>query len=196
MKKLLFPAMMVIVTIMASGCGKKDPAPDPNNNNNGFTELSNLYKEPVTTWGITKTNLIAQLGTPSGETSDSNGTYLDYESGNAVYPRTLYGFNNNNTLFAAVVAVLATKDDVKKFLDERYTYYSSGGNFIGIYINTQSINSAKTVIRYYSDKFSDGTAFIGVEYDDITLFATSSSVSSRSHDDRPNLERKVLDAAF
>ncbi len=115
------------------------------------TPKSNFLKEPITEWGISKSQLISKCGSNYKESGNSIG----YLSNSNIGQITMYTFDSNGRLSSSVVTVsIGYTSELVDFLIERYQpihvdgydfYFTNG-------YSTQSITTAVCMSLYQYDK--------------------------------------------
>jgi len=183
--RLLLALMAAAIAILAvSGCGKKDPAPDPDTNTpgGGFTELSTLYTEPVTTWKISRDELVSRLGPPDAEqrsTQDPTMLGIGYMYNDPVCRSASYTLSDIFGLYIASLQIVT--NDVSKidtFLKQRYTrYYNLTGSALAYYGDNTNYLNAKTFIYYIAQN-----NYYRVYYADRDRITITSNAPSRGSD--------------
>lgn len=112
---------------------------------------SNLIKEPITEWGISKSQLISK----SGSDYIKSGNSIGYKTNNSIAPITMYSFDNNDRLSSSLIIVDTNyTSDLADFLIERYQPVAVDGYdfyFTDGY-TTQSITTAIGMSLYEYDK--------------------------------------------
>ncbi|MDP2235024.1 MAG: Ig-like domain-containing protein [Bacteroidales bacterium] len=99
----------------------------------------NLYEEPLINWSLTKTEVIAQLGTPS----EQDGGRIYYTSSNTAVYRYSYVFDNLNKLEASAVIIKSFHyESLSNFVAERYLFIGqSDGLFVFVnHIDPEKVN--------------------------------------------------------
>lgn len=76
----------------------------------------NLYKDPITEWGITKSEVIKRLGTPD----EDSGNIIGYVTNNSKAPITMYMFENDKLTTACPSVMISYTATLLDFLIERY----------------------------------------------------------------------------
>lgn len=115
------------------------------------TPKSNFLKEPITEWGISKSQLISKCGSDYKESGNSIG----YLTNSNVAPITMYSFDSNDRLSGSVVMVNTDyTSEMADFLVERYQpVYVDGYDFYFTNGYTaQSISTAVCVSLYKNNK--------------------------------------------
>lgn len=116
------------------------------------TPNSNFITEPITEWGISKSQLIAKCGN-NYKTSGKSIAYIS--TSNTIAPITMYTFDDNDKLKSSVVTVKTNYTaELVEFLTERYQliamegydFYFANGN------TTNNISTAVGVSKYEYDK--------------------------------------------
>lgn len=106
------------------------------------TPKSNLIKEPITEWGISKPQLISKCGTDYQE----SGTAIGYKTNSNIAPMIMYSFDSYNRLSSSVVMVkTAYTSELVDFLIERYRPVTMDG-YDYYFVNGYSSQSISTVI--------------------------------------------------
>lgn len=104
----------------------------------------NLFSDPYTQWGASKSQVIAYQGNDYQETSSGA---LGYTTGNEVAPNVGYIFQNGG-LYAVVIYVkTAYVNEVVNHLSQRYRYLGyEGGEYY--FANGNSSSDATTAVQF------------------------------------------------
>ncbi|MDE6651561.1 MAG: hypothetical protein K2K08_04040 [Paramuribaculum sp.] len=106
------------------------------------TPKSNFIKEPVTDWGISKSQLISKCGNNYKESGNSIG----YTSNSNIAPITMYTFDSSGRLSSSVITVKTTyTSDLVDFLMERYQPVAVDG-YDFYFTNGYTTQSTSTVV--------------------------------------------------
>ena len=112
------------------------------------TANTNLFRDPITEWGLSKSAVIARAGSNYQETSSGD---LAYETGSSVAPYLGYSFTNGVLSSTLLMVKTSYTNQVVDHLSERYRYISQSGN-----------------VFYFSD---DGTTGVYFRYYNSTYWA-------------------------
>lgn len=129
-----------------------------------------LYNEPIKQWGISKSSVKSQKGTPSNETS----TTFFYNTGSAAAPIEGYQFEGNSLTSSIVLVKTAYSSEIAKHLIQRYapvTMDSDEGSYY--FADAISPNSPNTLVllQYYNSSY---LAVLYAKYSGSTVRSSSS----------------------
>jgi hypothetical protein len=111
-----------------------------------------LYQEPITDWGITKSNLINRKGNADATSASSVAYYLDSE----IAPMEMYSFEDNKLTAAVVLVSTNYTEYMINHLSERFKpVYVDSEDLTALFINAESLDEAKTTIvtTLYNTKY-------------------------------------------
>lgn len=104
----------------------------------------NLFRDPITQWGMSKSEVIAHEGNDYTETSSGN---LAYTTGNSIAPNIGYLFQNGG-LNSVLIPVLSNyKNEVIDHLSQRYRYIGVENN-IYYFADGNSSSDATTAVQF------------------------------------------------
>lgn len=107
-----------------------------------ITPVNTLYEEPYTDWTLTKSQILAKLGTAYSSPTDG----LIYQTSNAKAPFCGYTFDaNGNITSSSVLINTAYTSEASIFLKERYFPVSTSNNVIYM-INNLTISQSTTTV--------------------------------------------------
>lgn len=111
----------------------------------------NLFPDPITQWGLSKSQVIAQAGYNYQETANGD---LAYETGNSVAPYLGYSFENGGLSMTMLFVKTAYTNQVVDHLSERYKFmYKEGSSFVHIDGNTLNESKTMVILRYYNSSY-------------------------------------------
>lgn len=111
----------------------------------------NLFQDPITQWGLTKSQVIAQAGYDYQETSNGD---LAYETGSSIAPYLGYSFENGGLSMTVLFVKTSYTTQVVDHLSERYKFmYKEGSSFVFINGNTTSESNTMVILRYYNSSY-------------------------------------------
>lgn len=111
----------------------------------------NLFQDPITQWGMSKSQVIAKQGYDYQET-ESGG--LAYETGSSIAPYLGYSFENGGLSMTVLFVKTAYTTQVVDHLSERYKFmYKEGSSFVFINGNTTSESNTMVILRYYNSSY-------------------------------------------
>lgn len=106
-----------------------------------------LYKDPITQWGISKSQLISICGSNYIE---QNGI-IGYKSGDPDCPMVAYGFKNNGLSSVGVLVSTDKSETLAKFLVERFLpVEQSGYEYYFVNNNNPSKVTMAVMVSFYS----------------------------------------------
>lgn len=105
---------------------------------------STMYPDPNLEFGISKSDLIKKLGTPSKETADG----MSYDNFSTKAPQVAYLFDSNNKLKSVgVIVKTAYSSELGTFLRERYVYGTSiEEDYTLVFVNALKLENATMLI--------------------------------------------------
>lgn len=111
----------------------------------------NLFQDPITQWGLSKSEVIAREGYDYEET---NSGAIGYSTGNSIAPLLMYTFDNNKLKNAGITVKTAYTNQVVDHLSERYRYLGKVGSAF-YFADGNSSADAKTavVLQYYNSSY-------------------------------------------
>lgn len=111
----------------------------------------NLFPDPITQWGLSKSQVIAKAGQNYQETESGD---LAYETGNSVAPYLGYSFENGGLSTTILFIKTAYTNQVVDHLSERYKFmYKEGSSFVFINGNTTSESNTIVILKYYNSSY-------------------------------------------
>ena len=111
----------------------------------------NLYNDPITQWGLSKSQVIAQQGYNYQETESGD---LAYETGSSIAPYLGYSFENGGLSMTILFVKTSYTNQVVDHLSERYKFmYKEGSSFVFINGNTTSESYTMVILRYYNSSY-------------------------------------------
>ena len=105
----------------------------------------NLFRDPVTQWGASKSEIIAIEGNDYTETS--SGTGLSYSTGNSIAPNIGYVFQNGGLAAVLIPVMVEYKSQVIDHLSQRYRYIGVDNN-VYYFANGNSASDATTAVQF------------------------------------------------
>lgn len=104
----------------------------------------NLFRDPITQWGMSKSEVIAREGNDYQETSSGD---LSYSTGNSIAPNIGYMFQNGGLKAVMIPIKSDYKEDAVEHLKQRYRYlgYESGEYY---FANGNSSGDATTAVQF------------------------------------------------
>lgn len=111
----------------------------------------NLFRDPITQWGLSKSQVIAQEGNNYEETT---GGAIGYSTGNTIAPLLMYTFENNKLKTAAITVKTSYKNQAVDHLKERYRYlgYEGGAYFFADGVSSSDSKTA-VVLQYFNTSY-------------------------------------------
>lgn len=106
----------------------------------------NLFSDPYTQWGASKSQVIAYQGSNYQETSSGD---LAYDTGNEIAPNVGYVFQNGGLKAVMVVVKTAYVSQVVNHLSQRYRYLGIDGG-VHYFANGNSSSDATTAVQFKS----------------------------------------------
>lgn len=104
----------------------------------------NLFRDPVTQWGASKSQIIAIEGSDYTETSSGD---LSYTTGNSIAPNIGYVFQGGGLKAVMIPIKSEYKDDAVEHLKQRYRYLGyEGGEYY--FANGNSSSDATTAVQF------------------------------------------------
>lgn len=105
----------------------------------------NLFSDPYTQWGASKSQVIAYQGSDYTETSSGNG--LSYSTGNSIAPNIGYVFQNGGLSAVLIPVMVEYKSQVIDHLSQRYRYLGeTGGEHY--FADGNSASDATTAVQF------------------------------------------------
>lgn len=102
-----------------------------------------FFTEPITEWGMSRSQLISRLGTPSTSTADGVG----YTSSSTIAPMSIYLFDANGLSVSSTIITTSYSSLLGSFMAERYYPFAYDSDEYSIYfINALSVSKATTII--------------------------------------------------
>lgn len=111
----------------------------------------NLFRDPITQWGMSKTQVISQEGYDYEETS---GGAIGYQTGNTIAPVLMYTFQNNKLKTASIMVKNTYTSQVVDHLKERYRYlgYEGGAYYFADGVSSSDSKTA-VVLQYLNTSY-------------------------------------------
>lgn len=135
------------------------------------TANNTLYEEPITDWGISKSELISRKGQPDRE----SGNTLIYETGNSAAPYEMYTVKNGILETSAVLVLSSyTSSMTDHILDRYYPVYYDDDYYY--FANAYTLSDASIVVVA---GLSDNAQYWLVMYMDYSSAKTVSSIDVR-----------------
>lgn len=115
---------------------------------------STFMKEPITEWGISKSEVISRCGSDY----KSSGNAIGYASGISKTPFTVYLFKDNKLSSSAILASVDYTEALVDFLAERYVYVGRDGYdyFFANGLTVQQITTGVGIQLYNDDYWMVG----------------------------------------
>ena len=111
----------------------------------------NLFQDPITQWGLSKSQVIAKQGYDYEETDNGD---LAYETGSSIAPYLGYSFENGGLSMTILFVKTSYTNQVVDHLSERYKFmYKEGSSFVFINGNTTSESNTMVILRYYNSSY-------------------------------------------
>ena len=113
----------------------------------------NLFQDPITQWGLSKSQVINKVGYNYQETTNGD---LAYETGNSIAPYVAYNFSNNTLSSVLLMVKTAYTNQIIDHLSERYqfiTTYESEKSFIFLNGNSLSESSTMVILKLYNSSY-------------------------------------------
>jgi hypothetical protein len=111
---------------------------------------TNLFRDPITQWGISKSQVIAREGTDYHESGNSIG----YNTENDKVPLLMYTFTNDLLESTTLMVRTAYTNEVVDHLSERYRYLGQVGSAFyfadGV---SDSTSTTAVVLQYYNSSY-------------------------------------------
>lgn len=137
-----------------------------------------LYKDPITEWGMSKAEVIAQWGDDYMEIDNAIG----YNTGNPIAPILMYSFKNGKLASSVMTVSTQYTDTLVDFLLERYKSIGVS-DYDFFFINNNSIQSATTII---------GVTLFNKEYWEIIYMPNDITKSGELEDEKISSKLKTL----
>lgn len=111
----------------------------------------NLFPDPITQWGMSKSSVISRVGNDYQTTSDGN---IAYETDNTVAPYVGYQFTNGVLSSTLLVIKKAYKDQAFDHLSERYEYiYEENNQYMFVDANTIGEATTTVLLKSYNNSY-------------------------------------------
>ncbi len=111
-----------------------------------------LYKEPITEWGITQSNLINKRG----KADSSSSTAVAYNLNSDITPYEMYSFENGKLSAAVIVVSTLYTEYMLEHLSDRYEpAYADSDELTAVFINAETLEQTSTTITttYYNSSY-------------------------------------------
>lgn len=101
-----------------------------------------LYNEPIIQWGISKSSVKSQKGTPDSETT----TLLTYDTNNTIAPEERYLFEDNKLKASAIFVKSTYTSEIVEHLAQRYkaAFYDDEED-VAYFIDAETLSEAETI---------------------------------------------------
>lgn len=112
----------------------------------------NLFRDPITEWGLSKPEVIAKEGSDYSQTSNGD---ISYATGNEIAPNVGYMFQGGVGLKAVLIPIrTGYQEQVVQHMKERYRYVGEDGGVYYFADGTSSSNAKTAVtLKYYNSNY-------------------------------------------
>lgn len=115
------------------------------------TATINLFSDPITQWGLSKSQVISQAGYNYQETANGD---LAYETSSSVAPYLGYNFTNGALSSTMMFVYTSYTNQVVDHLSERYKFmYKEGSSFVFLNGNSLSESNTMVILKYYNSSY-------------------------------------------